>query len=99
MDWATVIGTLAACMSVASFTPQAWRIIRTREVDGLSAPMYALTTLAFALWSAFGLIKGEWPIIVPNIICFLFALFILVLLLLPPRQRDQVTDALDPASD
>lgn len=96
MSWANVIGTLAAIASVLSFAPQAWRIIRTRETEGLSVRMYALTVVGFALWLAFGIVRMEWAIIVPNLLCLLFAIFILVMLLLPERKREAVADAIDP---
>jgi MtN3 and saliva related transmembrane protein len=93
---ATMIGTLAAIFSVISFAPQAWRIIRTRETKGLSVKTYILTSTGFMLWLAFGILKGEWPIIIPNFLCLLFALFISVMLILPKRQREKVADTLDP---
>lgn len=95
IDAAVWIGGLAAIASVASFTPQAWRIIKDRRTDGLSAAMYALTCVGFALWTSFGVLKGEWAIIVPNSICLVLSAFILILILLPPRQTKAVAEALD----
>jgi MtN3 and saliva related transmembrane protein len=92
----TIIGTIAAMLSVASFAPQAWRIIRTREVDGLSKKTYFLTSLGFAMWTAYGVLQGDWPIIVPNVLCLMFALFILTMLVLPKHKREEVADKLDP---
>lgn len=94
-----IIGTLAALASVSSFTPQAWRIIKARRTEGLSAAMYALTCTAFALWTSFGVLNGEWAIIVPNTICFLLAAFILVLILLPDHKTREVAEALDITAD
>jgi MtN3 and saliva related transmembrane protein len=96
MDWVTIIGIFAATASVTSFAPQAWRIIRTRETEGLSVGMYALTVFGFACWSAFGMMKGEWTIIVPNILCLALSAFVLTMLLLPAPARDKVADAIDP---
>jgi MtN3 and saliva related transmembrane protein len=93
---ATIIGSLAAALSVASFAPQAWRIIRTRETKGLSVKTYLLTSLGFALWIVFGILKVEWPIIVPNVLCLSFALFILAMLVMPSAQKERVADALNP---
>lgn len=95
MDTATGIGALAAVCSVTSFTPQAWRIIKARRTEGLSAAMYALTAVGFALWISFGVLKGEWAIIIPNAICLALSGFILVLILLPQKQTEAVTEALD----
>lgn len=96
IDTTQVVGTLAACASVASFFPQAWKIIKTRDVEGLSPFMYLLTVAAFALWMTFGLLKGEWALIVPNTLCLAAAAFILLMILIPSRARENVADKLDP---
>jgi MtN3 and saliva related transmembrane protein len=66
-----IVGTVAAIASVASFAPQAWKIIRTKRTEGLSLGMFALTAFAFLCWTAFGILKGEWALIIPNSICLL----------------------------
>lgn len=96
MQLVTIIGSLAAIASTVSFTPQAWKIIRTRDTDAISAGMYALTVMGFALWTAYGVMLGQWPLIVTNSICLLLSAFILTMKLLPRRERDKVADALDP---
>ncbi|WP_060501751.1 SemiSWEET transporter [Rhizobium sp. Root1204] len=70
MDTALVIGYLASLCSVTSFVPQVWKVFKTGDTAAISARMYALTVSGFALWSVFGLIRGEWPIILTNTICF-----------------------------
>ena len=52
VELVTILGSLAAIASTVSFTPQAWKIIRTRDTDAISAPMYALTVVGFALWTS-----------------------------------------------
>lgn len=99
MDWISIVGTIGASASVASFTPQAWKIIRARSTEGLSLGMFALTTLAFLSWTLFGILKSEWTLIVPNAICFCFALFILGMIALPQRKTAEVAEAIDPAGD
>ena len=58
--------------------------------------MYAITVTGFALWTAYGIMLGQWPIIVTNAICLLLAGFILMMKLLPRRRKAKVADALDP---
>lgn len=83
MDLAIAIGTIAALCSVLSFTPQAWKIIRTRDTSSISARMYTLTVTGFTFWTIYGVLLSEWPIIVPNILCLLLSGFILMLKLRP----------------
>jgi MtN3 and saliva related transmembrane protein len=93
------IGAIAATLSVASFVPQAWKVIRTRKTDQLSAPMWVMSFTGFVLWTTYGVLQGAWALIVPNAICAVFAGFILIMKLLPPRSKHAVADALDPTHD
>lgn len=96
MDIITLVGSLAALASMASFTPQAWKIIKSRQTKDLSAVTYTLTVAGFALWTSYGIMLWKWPIIVTNAVCLLLAGFILMMKLLPRRARNSVADALDP---
>lgn len=97
MELAAWVGAIASICSVTSFTPQAWKIIRTRDVSAISRWMYAVTTVGFAFWTAYGLLLGRWPIILTNAICFVLAGFILAMKVLPQRAREQVAKAVDPS--
>ncbi len=97
MDTVTLIGSLAALASMTSFAPQAWKIIKSRKTSDISAGMYTLTVTGFTLWTAYGVMLMQWPIIVTNTVCLALAGFILTMKLLPRRKRDAVADTLDPA--
>jgi len=92
----TVIGYLAAAASMSSFAPQAVKIIRSRETKDISVGMYLLTVSAFALWLAYGILQQQWPLVISNGVCFLLSVFILVMTLLPQRQKEKVADSLTP---
>lgn len=87
MDLTTIIGSAAAICSTTSFAPQAWKIIRSGETKDISAPTYALTVAAFALWTTYGLLRTDWPLIVTNTISGALAAFILVMTLVPRLAR------------
>lgn len=96
MTLITIIGSLAALASTVSFAPQAWKIIKSRRTADISLAMYAVTVCGFALWTVYGILLGEWPLIVTNSICFLLAGFILVMKILPREEKNKVADVLDP---
>jgi MtN3 and saliva related transmembrane protein len=98
MDWPTIVGFLAATASTISFSPQAWKIIRSRDTEGISAATYAITVAAFALWLAYGVMLARWPLILSNGICLALSGFILIMTLLPQAKKDQVAKTLDPKS-
>ena len=74
-----LIGSLAACLTTASFIPQAWKTFRSRDVSGISLGMYSLFTLGVALWLVYGILLIAWPIIIANVITTSLALAILVM--------------------
>ena len=97
MEFVTLIGTLAVAASTISFVPQAWNIIKQRRTRDISIGTYSLTVTGFGLWLTYGILRGEWPLIVPNVLCLAISAFILVMSLLPQREKDAVADVLDPA--
>ena len=68
MNLHDLIGYVAAALTTASFVPQAALTLRTRDVSGISLTMYAAFTIGVALWLAYGLALGKWPIIIANAI-------------------------------
>ena len=73
------IGTIAACLTTASFVPQVWHTLRTRDVRGISLGMYSLFTVGVMLWLVYGILLMAWPIIIANAITTSLALTILVM--------------------
>lgn len=76
IEW---VGALAATLTTGSFIPQAWLIFRTREVEGISIGMYSAFTAGVALWLAYGVATGSWPITIANSITLSLASAILVM--------------------
>lgn len=66
MPLAELIGYPAAILTTAAFVPQAWKSWRTRDLSGISLPMYLLFTLGVACWLAYGWAIGSLPVIVAN---------------------------------
>lgn len=94
MELANLIGAAAAVASVSSFGPQAWKVIKTRDTSSLSAGMYAITVTGFALWFAYGIMLGQWPLIVTNLVCLLLSGFILGMIVAPQRAKEKVADSI-----
>jgi len=74
-----IIGYLAALLTTFSFLVQAIQSWRTRDLSGISVGMYSMFTLGVALWLIYGIVIESWPLIVTNILTFLFALSILLM--------------------
>ena len=77
MNLTDLIGSMAAFLTTASFLPQAWLSFKTRDVSGVSLLMYSVFTAGVALWLAYGLLLGSWPMVIANSITLVLALMIL----------------------
>lgn len=97
-DASTIVGYTASAFSIGAFVPQVWKVISTRETKSLSTPMWIAEVVTFALWTAYGVMLGQVPIIVTNAVCGVMATFILVMKLVARPTRDRIADAVDPRS-
>ena len=64
---------MAASLTTLSFVPQVVRTIRTRDVSGISIPMYVAFCTGVALWIAFGVMKASAPIVAANVVTLTLA--------------------------
>jgi MtN3 and saliva related transmembrane protein len=77
MNITTIIGYLAAVGTTISFLPQAVKTIRTKDVSGISLPMYALFTIGTLFWLIYGVSIGSYQVGIANAITLVFAAIIL----------------------
>jgi len=78
-ELSNLVGYPAAFLTTIAFVPQAWRSWRTRDLSGISLPMYALFTLGVAFWLAYGILLGSVPIMLGNGITLALASVVLAL--------------------
>jgi MtN3 and saliva related transmembrane protein len=74
-----LIGYFAAFLTTFAFVPQAHHSWKTRDLSGVSLPMYSLFSLGVLGWLIYGLMITSWPIIVANSITLVLACVVLVL--------------------
>lgn len=79
MNSSNLIGYLAAFLTTAAFVPQAYHSWKTRDLSGISLPMYSMFSLGVACWLIYGLMTSSWPVIVANAITLLLACAVLLL--------------------
>ncbi|AQS87665.1 hypothetical protein AA101099_2674 [Neoasaia chiangmaiensis NBRC 101099] len=92
----TVVSLFAATLSMVSYVPQAWDIIRSRNTDGISVKTYIVTVAGFVAWLTYGALIRQWAIIGQNIICLGLSSFILAMKLLPQQKKEAVAETLTP---
>ena len=79
MQSSDLLGYAAAVLTTVSFVPQVLHTWKTRRAGGLSLGMVAFFTLGVALWLAYGIALGAWPVIAANAITLALAVFLLAM--------------------
>ncbi|MEM9338241.1 MAG: SemiSWEET transporter [Bacteroidota bacterium] len=74
-----LLGFAAAFCTTAAFLPQAIKTIRSKATHAISLPMYLLLIVGIILWLSYGLILGDYPIIIANAITLFLCSIILIL--------------------
>jgi MtN3 and saliva related transmembrane protein len=76
---AIAVGTLAALLSIISFAPQILKIAKDRDASAVSLRTCMITVTGFAVWMAYGVMIGAWPVVASNLACLLMAAAVLAL--------------------
>jgi len=79
MEYAQILGIIAAIMTTTAFVPQAIKIIRTKSTQDISLGMYVILTTGILFWLIYGILIKQPPIIFANIVGFTLTFIILVL--------------------
>jgi MtN3 and saliva related transmembrane protein len=79
MNTTDFIGYSAALLTTVAFVPQALHSLKTRDLSGISLPMYGLFSLGVLGWLVYGLMIESWPIIAANSITLILACTVLYL--------------------
>lgn len=75
----TALAVIAGLLSTSSFVPQVLKAWREGDTAAISKRMYMVTVTAFSLWSAYGFLIGNLPIIVFNLLSLALSGSILLL--------------------
>ncbi len=79
------LGVAAAGCSMASFVPQAVKIVRDHDASSVSLRMYVVTIVGFALWTSYGVLLASWPLVFSNAVSLALSGLILGLKLRYPH--------------
>jgi MtN3 and saliva related transmembrane protein len=74
-----IIGFSAAAVTTLCWLPQAVRTIRTKDTRALSLLSQSALLVGVLLWLVYGLLVGDGPLIVSNIVTFMLVGTILVM--------------------
>ncbi|MFA7350315.1 MAG: SemiSWEET transporter [Methylotenera sp.] len=79
MNTTELVGYIAAFLTTLAFVPQAHHSWKTRDLSGVSLPMYCLFSLGVFSWLIYGVMINSWPIVMANSITLVLACVVLYL--------------------
>lgn len=94
METTSILGIFAALFTTVANIPQAYKIIKEKTSKGVSAGTYLVLLIGTLLWTAYGILRSDWPLIVTNAISSLFSSIILILHKIPDRKIKKVNKVL-----
>jgi MtN3 and saliva related transmembrane protein len=77
MDSAKIIGLVAGLLTTISFIPQVIKTWRSKSAKDLSLVMFLLYCAGMLLWTIYGFMLNELPLILWNVITLVLSLVIL----------------------
>lgn len=66
MDTITLIGIVAGICTTIAVIPQIVRTWKTKKVKDVSISMFIVLIAGVGLWTLYGILKKDWPIIITN---------------------------------
>lgn len=79
MNTIDFIGYISAFLTTFAFVPQVLHSLKTRDLSGVSLPMYSIFSAGVAGWIFYGIQIASWPLVMANVVTFLLACTVLFL--------------------
>lgn len=77
MPWIELMGLTASIMTTVNSLPQILKIIRTRSVNDISLIAIIILVVGLGLWTVYGILISNIPIIISSGVQFILEIIIL----------------------
>ena len=94
-----VIGYIAGGLTLISSIPQLIKIIKTKNVEGVSSGTFVILICAQFLWTIYGFYKNDLQLIITNIVSGIISLCILIIYMLLLIKRNKTSNIGDGGGD
>ena len=72
-----IVGFTAAFLTTVAYIPLDIKLIRNKQTEDISLPMYVMLTIGMALWFTYGYLIGSYPLMIAKAFSLTFASIIL----------------------
>ena len=74
-----IIGLVAGIITASSLLPQLFKTLKTEEAEDVSPFMFWMLVSGTGLWTYYGVLRDDLPIMITNAFSFSLNIFMLVL--------------------
>ncbi len=85
--WITAVGILAGTLTAGSWVPQVIKTWRSRSAGDFSWAYLGAFTLGVMTWEIYGLLVGDFAVILANIITLLLLLVVIAIKMREKKQE------------
>jgi MtN3 and saliva related transmembrane protein len=78
MDYITIVGLMAAALTVIAFFPQLMKVWKTKSTKDISLGMFSIFCSGVFLWFVYGVLTQDLPVVIANFLIFIQAFIILM---------------------
>lgn len=69
-DTAFYIGIVAGILTSVAALPQLFKILKDKQADDISLTMFVVLLVGLAVWTWYGFLQEDLPLIITNILSF-----------------------------
>ncbi len=77
MKTTTLLGLIAATLTTFSLVPQVVKTWKMKETRDISLSMFVMLAIGIVLWTVYGFIIRDLPVILANCLSFIFTVIII----------------------
>ncbi|MBU4149199.1 MAG: SemiSWEET transporter [Candidatus Omnitrophica bacterium] len=77
MDYVTLLGFVAATLTMTAFLPQVIQTWKTKSTKDISLGMFIIFCIGALTWLVYGILINALPVIITNIVLFILGVIIL----------------------
>jgi MtN3 and saliva related transmembrane protein len=79
MDPLTLLGLAAGIVVATAFFPQVLKVYKSKQTRDISLLTFSMIVIASVLWTVYGIILKDLPIIAANVVIFFMAAAVVVM--------------------
>jgi MtN3 and saliva related transmembrane protein len=96
MDTTQIVGTAAGVLTAVSMLPQLIKIVREKKAEDVSIIMLVVLISGLSLWTVYGFMRDDMPIIVTNCFSILVNVSLLALRIKYSGTKEVSSNAVQP---